>query len=72
MAGGSWVRQNIPKKPHFQKSAFLLPQVGKKRTKCMAMMYKSSTEIMKFISPGSGVQTLGWGHYDHIKKCIKS
>lgn len=32
------------------------------------MSMKPSTKIMKFMSPGSGVQALVWDKYDHIVK----
>ena len=43
------------------------------KTKCMIIMsMKPSTKIVKFMTPGSGVQALGWGQYGHIVKCFKS
>ena len=39
------------------------------KTKCMIMMsMRPSTKIVKFMTPGSGVQALGWGQYGHIVK----
>lgn len=59
--------QVCKKRPNFQKLFSLLPHV--KKTKCMIIMsLEPSTKIVKFMAPGSGVQTQGRSQYGHIVK----